>query len=341
MNSRIQTADLAKGIAVLLMIQVHLTEVFARPVIFSGMMGHISLFLGGPLVAPVFLIIFGYFLAASQHTLSQLIYRSAKLLLIGFLLNVGLNLHLFIKIYAGIIQVNQWEYLFGVDILMSVGLCISALALIRIIFKKMLILYLILALAIVLGTPYLTTLFTIDSWLKYPLAFLGGHYRWSYFPLFPWLSYPLIGYAFFLGQQRIILKTMITKRLQLIGLLALSFFVVFTGYYMIPHIIDLSTYYHHGFLLFLWILFFLLLWFVLLTLINKDFSKTQIFSYIKWIGKHVTTVYILQWIIIGNIGTMIFKTQSLTELLVWYVLILVAVSLGTYISVKSKRTWIS
>ncbi|MEI7897648.1 MAG: heparan-alpha-glucosaminide N-acetyltransferase domain-containing protein [bacterium] len=56
------TADLLKGIAVLFMIQVHIMEQFASPDTCNSLIGKISMFLGGPPCAPVFLAVMGYFL---------------------------------------------------------------------------------------------------------------------------------------------------------------------------------------------------------------------------------------------------------------------------------------
>ena len=62
MQARTQTADVLKGIAVLLMIQVHIIELFATDEIYNSNIGKILLFFGGPPVAPIFMILFGYFI---------------------------------------------------------------------------------------------------------------------------------------------------------------------------------------------------------------------------------------------------------------------------------------
>ena len=36
--------------------------------------------------------------------------------------------------------------------------------------------------------------------------------------------------------------------------------------------------------------------------------KSKMFKYITWLGKNVTLIYVIQWIIVGNIGTAIYKT---------------------------------
>ena len=65
-SSRIKTADLLKGIAAILMIQVHIIELFATNDISESTAGKFLLFLGGPAVAPVFIILLGYFIVESK-----------------------------------------------------------------------------------------------------------------------------------------------------------------------------------------------------------------------------------------------------------------------------------
>ena len=68
MIERNQLADLLKGIAVLLMIQVHVLELFASETILKSGGGALLMFLGGPFVAPVFMAILGYFTISSTKT---------------------------------------------------------------------------------------------------------------------------------------------------------------------------------------------------------------------------------------------------------------------------------
>jgi uncharacterized membrane protein len=197
-RQRLGTPDLLKGTAVILMIQVHLFELFARPQVQESLIGKIALFLGGPPAAPVFMAAMGYFLAHTRKSTTQLVSRGVKLMLGGLLLNLGLNLHLLIRIYNGTIQLNPLEYIFGVDILLLAGMSIIIIALLRLVFRQQFRGYFILALLAAFSTPYLPGFPGENSALKYIFAYLGGSYRWSYFPLFPWLAYPLLGYSFYL-----------------------------------------------------------------------------------------------------------------------------------------------
>jgi hypothetical protein len=73
---RMETAHLMKGCACLLMIQVHVLELFIQPAPFRGsLMGTMGMFLGGPPVAPVFLAVMGWFLGKSKKSALQLCLR--------------------------------------------------------------------------------------------------------------------------------------------------------------------------------------------------------------------------------------------------------------------------
>ncbi|MDV7391850.1 heparan-alpha-glucosaminide N-acetyltransferase domain-containing protein, partial [Arthrospira platensis SPKY1] len=100
-GSRLTLPDVLKGLAVLLMIQVHLTELFAVPFWLNSKAGQWSLFLGGAPAAPLFMAVMGYFLAKKQPTIMQAMKRGLRLISWGLMLNVGLNMHLLIKIAAG------------------------------------------------------------------------------------------------------------------------------------------------------------------------------------------------------------------------------------------------
>jgi len=117
-HNRIQTPDLLKGVAVILMIQVHLMVLFAHQNIYYGPVGTLSLFLGGVPAAPVFMIMMGYFLACRRKAPAIMMVRGMKLFFVGILLNIGLNAHLIYNVmFEGWgATVNIWHYrlpLFG------------------------------------------------------------------------------------------------------------------------------------------------------------------------------------------------------------------------------------
>ena len=328
--SRNLTADLLKGTAVLLMIQVHLMELFVQPGVYESAIGAASLFLGGPPVAPLFLAVFGYFVQKSRRSMLQLFARAGKLLLVGLLLNLGMNAHLLLKIRAGVFELSPWEYVLGVDILFAVGLSVLVLALLRPVLRSSPWAWVATAVAVAATAPLMTEQLTIGGAARWPLAYIAGNYSWSYFPLFPWLAYPLLGAglsAWCSGSDRGTLKRLtesprVTVPVLLLAVVVLTVF----GRFAVQTSRVLPAYYHHGALFFGWTALFLLVWTATHHLIAHRFHGTQVVKYLAWVGRNVTRFYIVQWLIIGNIATALYRSETLLHGGLWFVTVTVATS---------------
>ncbi len=318
MNSRNQTADLLKGVAIVLMIQVHLMEQFATVDLYQSILGKISLFLGGPPAAPVFLVAMGFFLERSKKSLPQQLRRGVLLIVGGIALNLGLNANLLYSIHQGRFGFNPLAYIFGADILPVAGLSVIIVSILKHKAGFNTTSYLLVALIVAAAAPFLSGIAT-SSTLLYVTPFLWGDQWWSYFPLFPWLAYSL------LGATLAVLPSNTGKTTVAVAGLAAAVFL--TSYFTVPDIIDLTRYYHHGILLFLWITGFLTLWFLVFERIESASRKTPLVRYLKWLGRNVTSAYVFQWLIIGNVATELYRTQSLPQLMMWFVVALLATSL--------------
>ena len=342
MANRTQTADLLKGIAVILMIQVHIIELFANHTIFNSDYGKLLLFLGGPLVAPIFSILFGYFIASSKKTTVQLVLRGLKIIVLGMCLNIGLNLNLIISVSRNVFQVDLLPYIFGVDILLFAGNSIILIAIFRKSLNKNVLVMIAAAItSAILGRVLLSYIPSTTSF-KYLTAFFYGSTEWSYFPLFPWLAYPLIGMSLYKIKQMYqpnFLET--TKARWAFGFLFIVF-LVFTLPYAITTASDLQKYYHHGIRFFSWLILFFMFYVFFINEMEKCIGNIFLLKYIKWLGKNVTLIYIIQWVIIGNIATEIYKTiSSPVYLVISFILILFASSVLTFLCLKLKEKFIT
>ena len=331
--NRNRTADLLKGLAVIFMIQVHLVELFATADIYVSWIGKISLFLGGPPAAPVFMVVMGYYFAMSKRTMKGGVIRGLKLILLGFLLNVGLNLHLFIKIVNGSIVTSPWPYLFGVDILFLAGLSLIILSIVKHYFKLKLWPYVIL-----LAFVFIVQIFDSSARQTGVLAyfkayFMGDSIWWSYFPLIPWLAYPTAGFIFYIikNQVDVSYKNYRSYLMLFSGIITIIFIS-----YGINISAELSEYYHHGILFFLYTSCFLIFYAIGVEMITH-MEGTWLSKWIEWLGIHVTAVYVIQWLLIGNIATAIYKTQGYGQLAFWFVVVLIITSAGVLIWNRIKR----
>lgn len=336
MNKRFEIADLLKGIAVILMIQVHIIELFANVSIFDSKTGRFSLFLGGSFVAPVFLFVFGYFIAFSNQSNSEQISRGFKIFFYGMLLNVALNFNLFIKHSVGQIEFDIFPYLFGVDVLQCAGLSLIIITLIKKVFYK----NNVLAIALILFSAFLGGFLlhykTDFIFLKYLSAFFYGSTTWSYFPVFPWIAYPLMGMIFF--KSKIYFKILSKPIVKILICLLLLVFLFFTLNYAIALSSNLNSYYHHGLTFFLWTMIFMAFYGFIINEVDIFLGQSFVFKYIKWLGQNVTAIYVIQWILIGNISTTIYKNiYNPIILLAAFIGILLISSIIAFIYVQIKK----
>lgn len=330
---RNHTADLLKGLAVIFMIQVHLLELFATPEIYVSWMGKISLFLGGPPAAPVFMVVMGYYFAGSKRSFNSGLIRGLKLILLGFLLNIGLNMHLFIRIANGSIVTSPWPYLFGVDILFLAGLSLIILSIVKHYFKFNIIPYFLILALIFTVQPFISPDSGVEP-INYLRAYFAGNgIWWSYFPLIPWLAYPVVGLIFHMLMDRF--ATMYQKlRLPLLLISGIITFV-FMGYAS-NITANLPEYYHHGVLFFMYICFFLVFYAIVVDIISR-FPATWLSRWVAWLGVQVTAAYVIQWLLIGNIATALYQTQEYVQLVIWLIAVLLLTTTGVFIWMRIKQ----
>lgn len=327
--------DLMKGIAVVAMVQVHIMEQLVRPEIAQGPAGEISLFLGGPFAAPVFMAVMGYFAAASSRGPWHKAIRGIKLILLGFVLNVGLNFSLLYHIFSHRIDADPLPYLLGVDILFLAGAGLIFIGIMEMALRKRAAAALALAILLPVLTPWINDLQLGNPYLK---AFISGSAPWSYFPVFPWLAYPLLGYSWgkvkseqpgFYARIQQHLSAARISALVILLLLAVPAF---------REITDLPAYYHHAILLFTWNAGFLVLWPFVCRTLEEHAGSSNMMRYLKWLGAHVTVVYVVQWLIIGNLAFFLHGSQFLLQSLVWFALILLLTSFITYGVIFMRRS---
>jgi uncharacterized membrane protein len=310
--------DIMKGIAVLLMIQVHLMELLAKLEIYQGWGGKISLFLGGPPAAPVFMAIMGYFLLQSNKTVLQLLKRGVILIGLGFLLNILLNASAYIKIFSGKSELNPAYLLFGADILFLAGLSIILVTLVQKTFNRWFWAYLLLAIFVAVLSFFIKPVNLDNSFWAYPLAFIGGNYTWSYFPIVPWLSYVLIGVWFSYFEKRYLKTVLKTGKLLFISFFTFVFLSA-SIIYAFAIATDLPAYYHHNLIFFLWVCVFLVFYSSVIALLFRLTGESIFSKALCWVGENLTSIYIIQWIIIGNLATFLYKSQDEIQLSFWYI----------------------
>lgn len=327
-NTRHNTFDLLKGLAVIFMIQVHIVELFASQSFFSSKAGTLLLFLGGPPCAPVFLFVFGYFIASSRKNALQLFKRGFILLFTALILNIALNLNLIQSVLRGIMEVPLMPYVFGVDILVNAGFSLFVLALLKQYAERQPVVVAFLIILTAFAGKYMPVNYPQEGLLAYPASVLYGASWWSYFPLFPWLAYSLTGFFAKQISEQVNLNWFSSVKVKAAALFLFLVFILFTrkfGVYVASH---LEMYYHHGLVFYFWTLAFMIFYMYATYSLQHVAGNTLILKYLRWLGKNVTAVYIVQWIIIGNIATAIYQSIDAPLILVFSFVAITALSSG-------------
>lgn len=314
---RFTVPDLLKGFAVFLIVPVHILETFIDYPGRDSLFAKALLLLGGPIAVPIFMIVMGYFVARSKKSSIQNIFRGIKIFILGFLLNIGLNFSLLLKIKFEGWQFDPLEYIFGVDIFYLAGLSIIILSALKMIKKGQIVIIVFLIFLVSGSTAFVNDLlYTTDR--NYILPFIGGEYSWSYFPLFPWLAYPLLGFLFSKIEPRLMRFLENNKLISTGAGLVIFTMIVLFGKMGVSTTIDLPKYYHHTFLFFLWTIGIVILWTLLLRFLAMKLPKFPPIVFLTWLGKNITVFYVIQWLIIGNIATSIYQTKELSEFGYWF-----------------------
>lgn len=334
-NSRHQLPDILKGVAVIRMILVHLMAVFAIWQLSESYGGRLVAFLAGPPGAPLFMMIMGYFIAVSSKETGISLYRGGKLLVWALLLNLGMNFHLIVSVIKGVSLIDPWPFIFGVDILFVAGFSLIIMAVYKKLFRDNLLAWIILALIFLLGSVFIPGYSGEAKWLIYVQSFFVGKTHWAYFPVFPWVAYPVAGYIFRVLESKYGFADLSRKGLIYIGS-TLLLLVLLTFSWGFSITIDFYKYHHHSLIYFLWVLATVGCWVVFIKLLMINCEQMVISRYLQWVGRHITNFYVFQWLLIGNIGTAIYKTQRAPAIALWFVVIVILASLLVFVWRKLK-----
>ena len=332
-KKRLLLPDVLKGLAVILMIHAHIMEQIVNPGMFEGLPGKIAMNIGVFPGAAVFMLVMGYFTGYSSAGSGHIIKRGFVIFGGGILLNIALSISYIIRF----IQTGYPELIptaiFGVDILLLAGLSLIIIGGLKKHSSNPL-LWMALALAVAAVTPWVNSLIDSLESAKYITAFVGGTAKWSYFPLFPWLAYPLAGAGVYFAGFKWWPKLKPAVKWG-IGFVLLAGSAI--GYPMAFNTAtDLAAHYHHGILYFLWSsIFVLLLVFILDRVRIEDYPLGT--AFLSFTGHEVTLIYIIQWIIIGNLAPWLGKNTLFVGHLVWTFAIVIVSVLLAYLYRKLRE----
>ena len=339
--------DLAKGLAIIFMILVHVNETYQSTTIAGGVHNRIIEFLGSPPAAPVFMMLLGVGIVYSKKSTAKvMLKRGISLIIIGYVLN------LFREVipYAILSKVNNdvsymsdgWDLLWNSDILQFAGLVFIFFSFI----KK----FKIKNIAIFLIWCGFITLNILLRGKSFDNSVANGIFRlvWgtdgsSYFPFLAWITFPILGYFFGQLLVRCTNKTLFYKNL----LIASGAFSIPLWIYSYVNNVSFGAfgelyqveYYHHDIMGNIVLCTFVLFWISLCYFVGKYIPTMVHKAMARW-SKNTNEMYCVHSVLIGFLMLLIEEESYMSlQILILAVFIFIFTDLiCIYISnVKVKK----
>jgi uncharacterized membrane protein len=316
-RERVRGFDLARGLAVLFMIGVHVLWHWGAPDTWTTPIGQVISFLGGPTAAPVFMFLMGASLAFSSRTsFRSLAVRGLWLLWLGYLLNVLRGvLPAYLGLTTGVITADEiapftlpW-LLTTVDVHHMAGLSLIALAALRLAGRPGW-LWLAVAAGVVIAGPFLRGLQFGTPLLDGPLTPVLGGAPNVYYAVIPWVAYPLTGAVFGSIVARAPDRTRVFRWGAFLGLALCAAGVAL--FVFSPPTFDVNTYWRMPPSFFVGILGVVLVWLWACDLAVRHVRANRAFTFLYGWSASVIAIYFTHWLVVGwGIGLVGFRALSL------------------------------
>lgn len=296
--------SLARGFTVLIMPAVHSVLLYSTTGVKEGALGQVLGFLAEGPGAELFMFLMGVFIVLGRpKSTQQILMRSIIIMVAGYLLNLA---RLTIPYYLGIIPV---DYLLdnGIAIGPATGL---HLLLVGDILQFASITYFICAILnhynvhrainiLVLLLIFFISPYTWQLSFGNPLSdrltgLLNATPPIAFFPVFPWLCYPLAGLII----AQVYIQFTYTRIIRIHFLAGIS--LIIFGYLLeqTEPIAWRSSFYRPGRGGTLWHMGIVIVWIAMFIILSKAIKNSKVFLLLQYLSKHITVVYITQWIII-------------------------------------------
>jgi uncharacterized membrane protein len=332
-RDRVRAFDLARGLAVLFMIGVHVLWHWGAPDTWTSPIGQVISFLGGPTAAPVFMFLMGASLAFSSRTsFRSLAVRGLWLLWLGYLLNVLRGvIPAYLGLESGVVTAEQiapftipW-LLTTVDVHHMAGLSLVAIAALRVAGKPGWV-WLALAAAVVVAGPFLRGLEFGTPLLNAPLTPILGGAPNVYYAVVPWIAYPLVGAVFGALMARATDRARVFRWSAAVGLVlcaaGIGLFVAS------PPSFDVNTYWRMPPSYFVGITGLILVWLFACDLAVRHVRENRAFTFLYGWSSRVIAIYFTHWLVVGwGVGIFGFRSQPLAGALLGIVVATVATAL--------------
>ncbi|HYK95844.1 MAG TPA: heparan-alpha-glucosaminide N-acetyltransferase domain-containing protein [Candidatus Dormibacteraeota bacterium] len=332
-QGRVRAFDLARGLAVVFMIGVHVLWHWGAPDTWTTPIGQVISFLGGPTAAPVFMFLMGASLAFSSRTsFRSLAVRGLWLLWLGYLLNFLRGvIPAYLGLSTGLVTADQiapftlpWLAT-TVDVHHMAGLSLIALAALRMAARPNWIWVAVAAIVVVTG-PFVRGLSFGTPLLDAPLTPILGGAPNVYYAVVPWIGFPLVGAVYGSLVARTPDRTRVFRLGALVGAalcaIGIGLFVVSRPSF------DVTTYWRMPPSYFVAITGLVLVWLYACDVAVRYVRENRVFGFLYGWSSRVIAIYFTHWLIVGwGVGIFGFRDQPLAGALFGIVVAIVATAL--------------
>lgn len=323
-RERVRAFDLARGLAIVFMIGVHVLFHWGSPDTWTTPVGLVLSFLGGPTAAPVFMFLMGASLAfSSRSSFGSLAVRGVWLVCLGYSLNVLRGvIPAYLGLSAGVVTADQiapftlpWLAT-TVDVHHMAGLSLIALAALRLGTRPGWP-WVALAAVVVLTGPWVRGLEFGSSLLDGPLTPVLGGAPNVYYAVVPWIAYPLVGALFGAFVARAADGAARTQVFRWGALLGLGLCAAAVAMFALsPPSFDIATYWRMPPAYFVGILGLVLVWLWACELTVRHVRANRAFTFLYGWSASVIAIYFTHWLVVGwGIGIVGFRAQPLEGVL--------------------------
>jgi uncharacterized membrane protein len=342
-RDRVRGFDLARGLAVVFMIGVHVLWHWGAPDTWTSPIGQVISFLGGPTAAPVFMFLMGASLAFSSRTsFRSLAVRGLWLLWLGYLLNFLRGvIPAYLGLQAGVVNQEQiapftlpWLAT-TVDVHHMAGLSLIGIAALRAGAGRPGWVWLALGAVVVLAGPFLRGLELGIPVLDGALTPILSGAPNVYYAVIPWIAFPLVGAVYGAAMARAgrtpdgRAAAARIRVFRLGAVLGAALCAAGVGLFVVaPPSFDVNTYWRMPPSYFVAITGLVLVWLWACDLVVRHVRANRAFTFLYGWSTDVIAIYFTHWVVVGwGVGVFGFRSQPLEGALIGIVVAIVATAL--------------
>ncbi len=346
-EGRQKELDIARGLAVIFMVLVHILLEFGNYYTqMESIYGMIVQWLGGVPAAPVFMFLLGVGVVYSRKSTPLLLAKRGLLLFAG-----GYALNLLRSVipawttlwmepgHVESFRSTGYENFFYIDILQFAGLTMLFFA-VTVRFKFSALQYAAACVLFAIVNLWLAPYFSeAGTALTAPFIALWFGNGLSYFPFFTWVAYPIAGFLFGYCLIRTADKPQFYKRIFGSASVLLLFYYMFvillhwpTGYE------SEADYYHHTLIINVVYILFILFWISSIYFASRHVNGL-VWAFLRSASALTTEIYILHFLLIGICTLLIYPALGLVNTILLTILTytLSHYSAHLYVQVKKRK----